>query len=327
MTRDQSEAYRDAVEEVPDRLPGQVPTPRPEDEHPAASTIDAPRAEVELETPAPPSEPDPSAPKPPRLLDRISPVGKVISGVVAAISFVTGIIAVVPIFTRDATNLDSLRLSATAYGAALEFAIPSTADLAGFPAGAPGSCDPAQQAWLEANGTRISTSMLIDVRNVASDGAMLSLTDFRGTGTSTGEAPLLKVVCDPLGSNSHNLQAARLLVSDPDQVAYFDKSAFGQTQEGIPNSPVAWNLAPGETGQILLTMFPTADFAGGLNLTATSGTESRDVSIPLDDEDRFTLPGLVRGGAAFLQVDGGLVCLEIDGAETVQCDIAGLIGG
>ena len=269
----------------------------------------------------------PRSDKQPGFFRRLSPLWRVISALVAAISLVTGVIAVVPIFTRDATNFGSLRLEAADYGAALEFGVPPTVDFTSFPSGVPGACDTAQQAWLESHGARIHTTVLIGLRNVASEGAMLSLNRFRGIGETVKTAPLVKVVCDPTGGSADNLQAARLLISDPTQVAYFDKSAFGQTQEGIPDSPVAWNLAPGETGQIVMVFFPTASFTGRLQLTAMSGTESQEFPISVGASDELTAPSLVRGGVAFLRVDGGLICLQIEGAETVPCDIANLLGG
>jgi len=257
---------------------------------------------------------------------RLSPLGKVISALVATISFVTGIIAVVPIFTRDTTNFGSLRIEAAEMGGTLEFAVPVTADFASFPTGGAGACDSKQQAWLESQGIPIHTTYLIDLHNVASDGPMLALNDFRGTGESSSETPLVKVLCDPTGGSPDNLQAARLMVSDETQVAYFDKSAYGQSGEGIPDSPVVWNLAPGETGQIVLVLFPTAGFTGTLGLTAVSGTEQKPFIIPVGKSDEISVPGLVRGGIAYLQVDGGLNCLRIEGAERMPCDISDLIG-
>lgn len=259
-------------------------------------------------------------------LRRLSPLGKVLSGAIAAISFVTGVIAIVPILTRDATNFDSLQLGASLVGGDLVYAVPTTTDFASFPVGSPGVCDAEQQAWLAANGDPITTSYLIDLRNVAAEGAMLSVNRFRGVGEASADDPLIKVVCDPTGASPDNLQAARLLVSDPFQVAYFDKSAFGQTQEGVPDSPVAWNLAPGEVGQIVMTLFPTLSFTGQLEATVTSGTEERDFPIVIEESETISVPGLIQGGVSFLSVDGGLNCIQIEGAEHVPCDLAGLIG-
>lgn len=259
----------------------------------------------------------------PGFFRRLSPVGRVISGLIAGISFVTGIIAVVPIFTRDATNFDSLRLEGAPLPGNLEYGLPATVDFSGFPLGAAGVCDAAQQGWLEANGGQITTSYFVDLRNVAAEGPMLALNRVRGTGEVASGAPLIKVVCDPTGASADNLQAARLLVSDSSQVAYFDKSAFGHTQEGIPDSPVAWSLAPGETGQFALAIFPTQAFTGRLELTAISGTEEKDFTIV----DEVAVPGLVRGGLYFLMVDGGLTCVRLDGGERTSCEMAELIDG
>lgn len=264
-----------------------------------------------------------SAPPRPGLLHRISPVGRVIGGIIGVASLVTGVIAVIPILTRDATNFDSLRMEATALGGDLEFAVPVGADFASFPEGPAGVCDAGQQAWLEANGERIVTSYLVDVRNVASEGPMLALTRVRGVGEPGSTPASVRVLCSPAGPSSVSLQAARLLVSDPAQVAYFDKSAFGHTAESIPDSPVAWNLAPGETGQFALTLYPTQPFTGQLVMTVRSGAEDRDMTLL----EEVTVPGLVRGGFTYLVVDGGLHCLRIEGAERVACEIGELVDG
>lgn len=297
-----------------------VPHPTPAE---AIPTEAAPAEAIPAE-----AAPGPVAPNPRRnLLQRVGPVGRAISGLVATISFITGIIAVVPIFTRDATNFDSLRIEASALAGELEFAVPTDAPFDAFPEGPAGACSAEQQAWLQANGRPIVTRYLVDLRNVASEGPMLALKQFRGTGESGQGAGLIKVVCDPTGAGAGQLQYARLLVSDPTQIAYFDKSAYGQTAEGIPDSPVAWNLAPGETGQIVLALFPTAPFTGSLELTAVSGTEERQFAITVADGEELALPGLVRGGLAYLQVDGGLRCLQIEGAERVECEPSELFAG
>lgn len=275
--------------------------------------------------------PVPSEASPPDLrrglFRRLSPLGRIVSASIAGISFVTGIIAVVPIFTNDATNFSSLRISAATFGGELEYGVPLNAPFDTFPVGDAGSCSPAQQDWLDAQGDKITTRYLVDLRNVASEGAMLALKSFRGTGEVSGEAPLIKIVCDPTGAAGPAVQAARLLVSDPAQVAYFHKSAFNQTAEGIPDSPVVWNLEPGETGQLVVALFPTESFSGRLNVTAYSGTEQRDFPILIDGEELLTIPGLISDGMTYFQVDGSLQCMRLEGGERVTCEFSDLVGG
>ena len=257
----------------------------------------------------------------------MSPLGRVISGLVAAISFVTGIIAIIPIFTADTTNFGSLRVSAAPFGEQLEYAVPTTAPFDTFPSGDAGTCSAAQRAWLTKNGTPITTRYLVDLRNVASSGAMLALKSFRGKGTAATGAPQIKVICDPAGGAASTVQAARLLVSDPAQVAYFDKSAFSQTTEGIPDSPVVWNLAPGETGQLVMDLYPAKAFTGRLVTTAFSGTDHRDFTIPVSSKNTLTVPALVSGGMTYLQVDGSLKCLRIDAGTQTACEMSDLLAG
>jgi len=279
-------------------------------------------------------EPDPSTgvgrettTRRPNFFRRLGPVGKVVSGLVAAISFVTGIIAVVPIFTSDTTNFGSLRVSAAPFGSERDYAVPATAPFATFPSGEAGTCTAAQQQWLESHGTRITTRYLLDLRNVASSGAMLALKSFRATGTTTGAPPAVRVVCDPDGAAAPTVQAARLPIGRASDVAYFDKSAFGQTAKGIPDSPVVWNLAPGETGQLVLDLYPTESFDGTLTTTAFSGSDHRDVPIPLESKKRITVPALVSGGMTFLQVDAALACVRMDAGARTACDIGDLVRG
>ena len=273
-----------------------------------------------------PSAGSPVAAQKPGFFRRLSPLGRVIGGLVAAVSFVTGIVAVIPIFTADTTNFGSLRVSAAPFGEQLEYAVPATAAFDTFPAGTPGTCTVAQQRWLATNGRPIITRFLLDLRNVASSGAMLALKDFRGTGKASTSDQVIKVVCDPSGGSASSIQAARLLVSDPVQVAYFDKSAFNQTSEGIPDSPVVWNLAPGETGQLVVDLYPTKAFTGALTTTAFSGTDHRDFSIPIDSKGRIDVPALAFGGMTFIQVDGSLKCIRIDAGSQTPCALSDLLG-
>ena len=155
---------------------------------------------------------------------------------------------------------------------------------------------------------------------------MLALKGFRGTGDVIIDEPLVKVVCDPTGVETVTVQAARLFVSDASQVAYFDKSAFNQTAEGIPDSPVVWNLEPGETGQLVLALFPTSSFTGRLDVTAVSGADQRDFPIPIAGEAVLNTPGLLFGGMRFFQVDGSLQCVQIEGGNRVPCETSDLVG-
>jgi hypothetical protein len=277
--------------------------------------------------PLPEAAPAPAAAAPRKnLFQRMSPLGRVISGLVAGISFVTGIIAIVPIFTTDSTNFGSLRISAAPFGDQTEFAIPASADFASFPAGPRGTCTAGQRRWLTAHGHPITTRYLVDLRNIASSGPMLALKSFRPAGKAGSAATAVKVVCDPTGAGGAKVQAARLLVSDPAQVAYFDKSAFGQT-ENIPDSPLVWNLAPGETGQVVIDLYPTKAYAGRLVVTAVSGAEHRDVTIPFKPKSGISVPALVAGGMTYLRVDGALTCHRLEGGDEKSCRLTDVTSG
>lgn len=242
--------------------------------------------------------------------------GKVIAIVVSAVSFATGVIGVLPILFRDATGLSSLAVTAELYEAGpREFALAADADLATFPAGA--ACGAEQLAWLEANAEPLAHRFVLDMGNRAGEGSMLALTDFRAATTVGVGDPRIRVVCD---SATPNVQSARLFVDQPAATAFFGGDTLGGANR--PDSPVAWNLAPGENGTLVIDLLSATAATGSLQLTAQSGRDSVDVDV---EGSEFALPALAASGARYLLATAdGFACRAIDGSE---CAVDSLLAG
>ncbi|MFT4284086.1 MAG: hypothetical protein QM598_04560 [Protaetiibacter sp.] len=277
----------------------------------------APAAEVadERDTAAPAAPASPPVRRESFFARRIwTRTGKVIAIVVSAVSFVTGVIGVLPILFRDATGLSSLEVSAQPYQAGpLEFALAPDADIASFPAGT--ACGPEQLAWLEANAEPLAHRLVLEMGNRASEGSMLALTGFRAVTAATAGETRVRVVCDSL---TPNVQSARLFVDQTAATAFFGGDSLGGA--GRPDSPVAWNLAPGENGTLVIDLLTATAATGTLQLTATSGKESTAVDVA---DSEFTLPALAASGARYLlATEAGFVCRALDGSE---CSVDALL--
>lgn len=240
--------------------------------------------------------------------------GKVVTVIVSAVSLATGVISVIPILTRDATGLGSLEVTAAPYEAGPpEFALEPAADLATFPGGA--ACGPEQLAWFEANAQPLAHRFSLALGNRASEGSMLALTDFRAVASAASGDALVRVVCD---SVVPDVQSARLFVDQPAATAFFGSDTFGGGNR--PDSPVAWNLAPGENGTIIVDLLASSAASGALEVTAASGRDNKTFEITGSD---FQIPGLVAAGTRYLLVtDDGLACRAYDGAE---CTVESLL--
>lgn len=297
----------------------------PDDEHSADSSVvpAAPDTGAVVETvgESPQQEDAPPAAAPPAAAPRTSffrrriwtRTGKVITVVVSVVSFATGVIGVLPILLRDATGLGSLEVTAAPFEAGpREFALAPDADLASFPAGA--ACGPEQLAWLDANAEPLAHRLVLDMGNRASEGSMLALTAFRAETSAAAGDPRVRVVCESL---TPNVQSARLFVDQPSATAFFGGETLGG--EGRPDSPVAWNLAPGENGTVVVDLLTATGVTGTLQLTAQSGKDSTTVDV---DGSDFALPPLVASGARYLLAGAeGLVCRSIDGSECTAADL------
>jgi hypothetical protein len=249
---------------------------------------------------------------------------KVATAVISAMSVITGVIAVIPILTRDASNFSSLTIDVLPYpSGATEWALPLSTDFASYPANTDAVCGPEQEKWLERNGEQITSRLLIDFRNAATDGPMLTVKDFRVVGIRTvGADPAILVGCSKTPPSGVALQAARIDASNEVNVAVYSADAFGQGGQGIPDIPVVWNLAPGEGGQLLINVASTVRFDGELNATILSGRESRSQQLGQETIGALSAPPLIGLGTVFLQAAETLECRELIESAFVDCDLA-----
>ncbi|MFD5224180.1 hypothetical protein ACFWHT_01025 [Microbacterium sp. NPDC058342] len=231
----------------------------------------------------------------------------VLGAVVGIVGAVTGVISIVPLLVRDVTTPDSLAVTAESADAELApvFAVPIGADWSDFPTSS-GACSQEQQAWLDDVGTRLTERFMVSVGNRASEGATLSLKDFRGQGeTASTSSEAVAVVCDRGGTGGSSMRAARV---DP---ASGRTAVYAQADPSLPDNPLVFNLAPGESGDFALLVQSSADFTGDLVFTVSVGSESWTAVLPVDGG--VSVPGLA--AQRFTISEGGLACVG-----TEPCD-------
>lgn len=246
-----------------------------------------------------------------------------LSGIVAVVGAVTGVLSVVQFATRDTSSLATLTLSAAPVSrAATEFALPLSKLGAEFPVDSE-PCGAVQRQWLNENATEVHRLFRIEMRNTASEGAMLALTDFRADATPTraAEPSTVLVVC-PTDAPASAVRAAGLTVDVPDTTARFRTLRGSTSAQPAPEIPVTWNLAPGESGTIDLELSAESATSGSIIVTMLSGRDQTTVPVAASD---FELPGLWRHGDGFLAVGTeGLECRREGTAGAVPCDDADL---
>lgn len=234
----------------------------------------------------------------------------IFGAVVGIVGAITGVIGILPLLFRDVTTPESLTVAVESADAELApvFAVPIDTDWSSFPA-AVGSCTQEQLAWLDGAGRRLAERYLVSVGNAASEGAMLSLKDFRGEGQGASTpAQAVAVICDQTGSGGSALRAARV---DP---ASGRTAVYAQADPSLPDNPLVFNLAPGESGDFALLVQSSADFDGELVFTASLGSKTWTVTLPVNG-------GVSASGVAaqrFTVVDGRLACVGPDPCDPDQ---------
>ncbi|MFN4001410.1 hypothetical protein [Microcella sp.] len=221
-------------------------------------------------------------------------------------SLVVGVISIIPILTNDSSGVGTLESTGRVVSQGVYAVEPG--DLVDFPSGVDVGCDPSQRAWLEEMGESVPRTILVEVRNVASEGAIVAVTEVRAEGRfSEPEQAVVLVECSPWDQAGSGKPA--LLELSDGTIATFDNSIDGRLQGGLPDSPIAYNLAPGETAQFLLTVFGAQDFSGEIVSTVTSGRERVSQPIEIDGLDELRIPGSSLSAGTYLTVvDGKLIC-------------------
>lgn len=263
----------------------------------------------------------------PRKPHRWRLVGQVAGVIVSLVSVVTGVIAVIPILTRDASDVSTIEATAMAFPeSATEWALPTSTDFATFPDVDGEACNETQRAWLEARGTPVTTRVLLDLRNVASEGPMATVKEFvlDGPREQAGEGAIL-VICDSQPESVATVQTARLDAGVAEGAATYSAEAFGAGDRDLPDIPVTWNLAPGATGVLVLRFTSNVDFEGSLAATVLAGDQSRELELELDGGEPIRLVNLVGGGLTYFVVNGSLECRDETSGSLVACDPTDLL--
>lgn len=231
--------------------------------------------------------------------------------VVGVVGAVTGVISVVPLLFPDTTTAESLTVSVEPVTEEFSpvYAVSITADWSTLPSSTT-HCSPAQQEWLEREGTALPMRYLVSVGNGAGDGATMSLSGFRGKGESGAPATAVAVVCDRTGSGTGAMRAA---VLDP---ATGEGAVYVQRDPSAPKNPLVFNLAPGESGQFALLVQSSADFSGTVVFTGSVGDHVWQQELPVPGG--IDVPGVAP--ERLLISDGSLTCESQPG-----CDVAAVI--
>ena len=252
----------------------------------------------------------------------------VIGAAIGIVGAVTGVISIMPILAANGSGVDDLRLTATPYPeAATEWALPVGTDLSTYPATPGEGCTEDRRAWLQERATPIHRTLLLDLRNVANDGPMLSVSDVRIDGERfPGRETAVLVICDPASVPPTSLEAAMLDASTPKSVAVFSAEAYGIQQEGLPDLPVTWNLAPGETGLVVLRVGSTVAYDGTLTVGVVDAGKKTELQISVDGVDSLAAPALVELGRVHLQAGSALSCVDERDAAAA-CDVSTIVAG
>ncbi|MFK0007789.1 hypothetical protein ACIQTZ_12105 [Paenarthrobacter sp. NPDC090520] len=244
--------------------------------------------------------------------------------IVTVVTLVTGVISVFPILFKDESSAQSLKISMKPFrpDTVVHFALPVGAPIDSFPAGGP-LCTAEQETWLDQHGVRFQRDYILDLRNSAGGGSSIAVANVRGVPeTSTPVGAAFVVECDKSGDGGVVAEPGRLLL-DSGEGAFFDETAFGPAGSGQPNTPLAYNLRPGETGQVVLSFAAKSDFKGQVVASVSVGDQTSDVKVTGSNSSEVIVPGVVSPRTILVTVQGGtLKCNVIPNptAQVTTCD-------
>jgi hypothetical protein len=228
------------------------------------------------------AEKQPSPPERPRR--RIAPI---VGAVATGLSLIIGVIAIVPILTQNTSGVDKLAVTVEPYrpGDILLYAIPMDA-IDELPPGEGDACSADRLAWLDANAAPVDGYYFVTITNKATSGNVIGFSNIVGVGESTAPAAGAVVIeCD---QNSANRIAPALVDASSGLPAYYDRSRMDDAGEN-PETPMIYNLAPGETGQFVLLVVSSEAFSGAIGYTVTSGSDRTMKTFDLGET--VELPG------------------------------------
>lgn len=256
-------------------------------------------------------------------------LGPVVTAGAAVLGAVIGVIQVWPLIFSDSSSLATLETGAKPYrpDEVAHYVLPLMTDFTDFPFAA-AQCGDEQLNWLDSKGRRFQRDYVVQVRNTARSGSIIALQNFHAEGELAQQTEGMILECDRLEGSGVVTEPAQLRL-DTDVAAYFDKSKLGNAGTGQPNMPLGYNLAPGETGQIVMSLSSIADFSGNLMVSGAVGKESRDFPIALEGgEQNINFLGASTSHQVMLRVAAGrLECDVISTKESFVCDISRLTVG
>lgn len=250
---------------------------------------------------------------------------------VAVVTVITSVVSIWPIIFKDESSAQSLKVIMKPFRseAVSHFALPVGAPIETFPTGGL-LCSAEQEEWLQQHGVRFQRDYLVEVRNSAGDGGSLAVGNFHGVADSSTPVRAAYIVeCDKLGDSGVVAEPARLLL-DSGEGAFFDKSLMGPAGTGQPNTPLAYNLRPGETGQIVLSLSALSDFEGEVKINVAAGDDTSEVTVATAQKERLKLPGVLSPRTILVRVENGALRCHVipnPSAQTTACDAQDLFQG
>jgi hypothetical protein len=207
-----------------------------------------------------------------------SPWFLLVGGIAAVLSLVAALTGPVPELFKQRTKASSLVAEPVNKPNIATYALPLDAPLEQMPVAGPGPCSADTAEWLRRFGTEIPNAQAISIRSTAEDGAMLAVDNLRAVDVEASDAlPAIQFVCSDEGN-------ADLVVLDLslDQ----DRKAYEKSDGG--SRPFAFNLEPGEVGNLMVVLKTNDDkaYSGRLVADVTTGTSKETIALPVNGENR-----------------------------------------
>jgi hypothetical protein len=260
-----------------------------------------------------------------------SKVARIWAVIVAVVTVITSVVSIWPIIFKDESSAQSLKVIMKPFRSdtVSHFALPVGSPIETFPSGGR-LCSAEQEQWLQQHGVRFQRDYLVEVRNSAGGGGSLAVGNFHGVADSSTPAGAAYIVeCDKFGDGGVVAEPARLLL-DSGEGAFFDKSLLGPAGTGQPNSPLAYNLRPGETGQIVLTLSALSDFDGEVRVSVAAGDDTSEVTAATAQKEPLHVPGVLSPRTILVKVEDGVLRCHVTpnpSAQTTACDAQDLFQG
>ncbi|OXM58532.1 hypothetical protein CFP71_02340 [Amycolatopsis thailandensis] len=205
-----------------------------------------------------------------------SPAAAVASLAVAGASLAVAVTGPAPDLFKSETKPASLTMEPINKRGVTEYVLPLDARFEEMPAGVNGYCSEPVIEWLRKTGKEVPPYQRVSLRNTAQDGAMLAVSNVRAADLRKYDPqPVIRFVC-PDGGNADTAVLHLKLDQDP-QAQQVDNDSHG-------TKPFAFNLAPGEQGNIELHLLGDLghSYSGRIVADVATGAQVETVSLPLN---------------------------------------------